>query len=205
MLHLLRSVVGTKRTNRNVCCLSACGGKDGVIGPAFLWIAERFEVLRFRLMVKRGPHMRPQASEGEAQHDYFAGLDVSVKETSVCIVHPSGKLTGASPCRSDQGVCGDGQDPAVGDARNSHNRRSGDARAVRVLLARPMGSQGHAQGYYRQAPCRTRGHLGGQRLTDVGQEIWPRDKQTPEALAAQQRAEIEKWWPIIKAANIKAE
>jgi hypothetical protein len=44
-----------------------------------------------------------------------------------------------------------------------------------------------------------------QRLTEVGQEIWPRDKQTPEALAAQQRAEIEKWWPIIKAANIKAE
>ena len=44
-----------------------------------------------------------------------------------------------------------------------------------------------------------------QRLTDVGQEIWPRDKQTPEALAAQQKAEIEKWWPIIKAANIKAE
>ena len=44
-----------------------------------------------------------------------------------------------------------------------------------------------------------------QRLTDVGQEIWPRDKQTPEALAAQQRAEIEKWWPIIKAAGIKAQ
>jgi len=31
-------------------------------------------------------------------------------------LHPSGKLTGASPCRSDQGVCGDGQDPVVGDA-----------------------------------------------------------------------------------------
>jgi tripartite-type tricarboxylate transporter receptor subunit TctC len=44
-----------------------------------------------------------------------------------------------------------------------------------------------------------------QRFTDLGQEIWPRDKQTPEALAAQQKAEIEKWWPIIKAANIKAE
>jgi len=44
-----------------------------------------------------------------------------------------------------------------------------------------------------------------QRLTDVGQEIWPRDKQTPEALAAQQKAEIEKWWPIIKEAGIKAE
>jgi hypothetical protein len=33
----------------------------------------------------------------------------------------------------------------------------------------------------------------------------PREQQTPEALAALQKADIEKWWPIIKAANIKAE
>jgi tripartite-type tricarboxylate transporter receptor subunit TctC len=44
-----------------------------------------------------------------------------------------------------------------------------------------------------------------QRLADVGQEVWPRDQQTPEALAAHHKAETEKWWPIIKAANIKAE
>ena len=44
-----------------------------------------------------------------------------------------------------------------------------------------------------------------QRLTDLGQEIWPREQQTPEALGALQKAEIEKWWPIIKAANIRAE
>jgi tripartite-type tricarboxylate transporter receptor subunit TctC len=43
------------------------------------------------------------------------------------------------------------------------------------------------------------------RLADLGQEIFPRDQQTPEALAVYQKAEIEKWWPIIKAANIKAE
>jgi tripartite-type tricarboxylate transporter receptor subunit TctC len=43
------------------------------------------------------------------------------------------------------------------------------------------------------------------RATEIGQEFWPRDKQTPEGLAAQQKAEIEKWWPIIKAANIRAE
>ena len=43
------------------------------------------------------------------------------------------------------------------------------------------------------------------RLTDLGQEIPPRDQQTPEALAAFHKAEIEKWWPIIKAANIKGE
>ena len=43
-----------------------------------------------------------------------------------------------------------------------------------------------------------------QRLKDIGQEPWPRDKQTPEALAAQQKSEIAIWWPIIKADNIKA-
>jgi tripartite-type tricarboxylate transporter receptor subunit TctC len=35
------------------------------------------------------------------------------------------------------------------------------------------------------------------RLADLGEEIFPRDKQTPEALGAFQKAEIEKWWPII--------
>jgi tripartite-type tricarboxylate transporter receptor subunit TctC len=43
------------------------------------------------------------------------------------------------------------------------------------------------------------------RLTDLGLEIFPRDQQTPEALGARQRADIEKWWPIIKAANIKGQ
>jgi tripartite-type tricarboxylate transporter receptor subunit TctC len=43
------------------------------------------------------------------------------------------------------------------------------------------------------------------RLAEIGQGTWPREQQTPEALAAEQKAEIEKWWPIVKAANIKAE
>jgi tripartite-type tricarboxylate transporter receptor subunit TctC len=43
------------------------------------------------------------------------------------------------------------------------------------------------------------------RLADLGLDIAPRDQQTPQALATLQRAEIEKWWPIIKAANIKPE
>jgi tripartite-type tricarboxylate transporter receptor subunit TctC len=43
------------------------------------------------------------------------------------------------------------------------------------------------------------------RLADLGQEIYPREQQTPEALATYQKAETEKWWPIIKAAGIKAD
>jgi tripartite-type tricarboxylate transporter receptor subunit TctC len=43
------------------------------------------------------------------------------------------------------------------------------------------------------------------RLAELGVNIPPREQQTPEALAAFQKAEIDKWWPVIKAANIKGE
>lgn len=38
-----------------------------------------------------------------------------------------------------------------------------------------------------------------------GQDIWPRQQQTPQALAAFYKAEIDKWWPIIKAEGLKVE
>jgi tripartite-type tricarboxylate transporter receptor subunit TctC len=44
-----------------------------------------------------------------------------------------------------------------------------------------------------------------QRFADIGQEVWPREQQTPQALAAYHKAETEKWWPIIGASNLKAE
>jgi tripartite-type tricarboxylate transporter receptor subunit TctC len=44
-----------------------------------------------------------------------------------------------------------------------------------------------------------------ERFKKIGQEIWPPDYQTPEALAAKQQAEIAKWTPIIKEAGIKVD
>ena len=43
------------------------------------------------------------------------------------------------------------------------------------------------------------------RLTELGQELLPRERLTPEALGAYQRAEAEKWWPIVRAAGIKVD
>jgi tripartite-type tricarboxylate transporter receptor subunit TctC len=44
-----------------------------------------------------------------------------------------------------------------------------------------------------------------ERFSDLGLDVAPREQQSPQALAAFQQAEMDKWWPIIKAANIKPE
>jgi tripartite-type tricarboxylate transporter receptor subunit TctC len=44
-----------------------------------------------------------------------------------------------------------------------------------------------------------------QRFEDLGIEIAPLAQQSPEALRAYQKAESERWWPIIKASNIKVD
>ena len=43
------------------------------------------------------------------------------------------------------------------------------------------------------------------RLADLGLDLASREQQTPEGLAAFHKAETDKWWPVIKAANIKVE
>jgi tripartite-type tricarboxylate transporter receptor subunit TctC len=43
------------------------------------------------------------------------------------------------------------------------------------------------------------------RLGELGQDLPPRDQISPQALAAYHRSEIDKWWPLIKGANIRVE
>ena len=43
------------------------------------------------------------------------------------------------------------------------------------------------------------------RLTELGQDMPTREQMTPQALAAFHKSEVDKWWPLIKGANIKVE
>jgi tripartite-type tricarboxylate transporter receptor subunit TctC len=42
------------------------------------------------------------------------------------------------------------------------------------------------------------------KLADQGFDILPREQLSPDALVAHQKNEIDKWWPILKAADVKA-
>ena len=94
------------------------------------------------------------------------------------------------------------------DAGHPDLGRERRAGTLHVGLVRLLRAQGHAEGRRRQAQRRDgagAGRSGGARrkFAELGLDVASREQQTPEGLAAFQKAEIEKWWPIIKAANIK--
>ena len=72
-----------------------------------------------------------------------------------------------------------------------------------------MGAQGHSTGVIAKLNAAAADAMADpvvrDRLGDLGLDIPPREQQTPEALGALHKAEIEKWWPIIRSANIKLE
>jgi hypothetical protein len=63
-------------------------------------------VLRFRLMVKRGHRVNGLKHQKEKRSmEHFAGLDVSVKETSICIVDETGKIVREVKVASEPEAC----------------------------------------------------------------------------------------------------
>jgi hypothetical protein len=118
-------------------------------------------------------------------------------------------LPAAGSHRQYQGLCGHGQQPLAGgpgDSNGGRGRIAGFYCSVWSALFAPKGTPSDIVAKLNAAAV---GALAGtavrERLAELGQQIVPREEQTPEALAALQRAEIEKWWPIIRAAGIRAD
>ena len=145
----------------------------------------------------------PYRGAGPAMQDLMAGqIDM--------MIDPGGQFPAAGACRQHQGLCRHGQESLGYGARHPDRGRGGIARVLRLDLACVLCAKGHAEGHHRQAQCRGRGGLGRSGGPRSGSPILvrrfsAREQQTPEALGAFHKAEIEKWWPIIKAAGIKAE
>jgi tripartite-type tricarboxylate transporter receptor subunit TctC len=75
-----------------------------------------------------------------------------------------------------------------------------------TALFAPKGTPAHIVGKLNAAAVEALAEPAVQsRLADLGNEIFPREKQTPEALAAMQRTDAEKWWPLIKEFRLKPE
>ena len=100
------------------------------------------------------------------------------------------------------------KDAAGGRARYPDRGRSRVAGLLHFGLARPLGPRARRR---MSSPSSTPPWSRGadptvrERLTELGQELPASEQQTPEALGAYQKAEIDKWWPIIKAAGIKVD
>ena len=149
---------------------------------------------RFQLIPYRGA--------GPVMQDLLAGhLDFGIE--SAATVLPQVQAGTVKALR------GHGQAPPRGGAQCSDRRRGRAAGLLHRFGVRDLGAEGHTEGDHWQAQC---GYCNAfadpaaqARFVSFGQEVVPREQQTPEALGAWHKAEIEKWWPIIKAAGIKIE
>ena len=144
----------------------------------------------------------PYRGAGPAMQDLVAGqIDM--------MIDPASNTLPQVRAGTHQGLCGHREEPPERGAGDPDRGRGRPARVSHLELAGVLCAQGHADGGRRQAQCRDRGGVGrsggarAARRSRAGDS--PREQQTPEALAACQKAEIEKWWPIIKAAGIKGE
>ena len=94
-------------------------------------------------------------------------------------------------------------------AGHPDRRRSRAARLPRLDLAGRVGAEGHAEGDHRKLNAAIAGALADpavqKRLAEIGQEMPSAEQMTPAGFGAFHKAEMDKWTPIIKAANIKPE
>ena len=144
----------------------------------------------------------PYRGAGPAMTDLLSGqVDLMVAQAAVVIPHVRAgavkSIANLSPRRSD----------ALPDIATS------DESGVPGLYASGWFGFFAPKGTPRDAVARLNGAimqvLGDRavsaRFAELGLDVASREQQTPEALAAFHKAEIEKWWPIIKSANVKAE
>ena len=145
----------------------------------------------------------PYRGAGPAMTDLLSGqVDLLVVQAAVALPQIQGgtvkAIANLSPRRSS------------GHPGHPDHRRGRRARSLYVGMVRILRAQGHAERCHGEAQCARWSQALADpgtraRFTQLGLDVASREQQTPEGLAAFHKAEIEKWWPIIKAAGLTAE
>ena len=125
------------------------------------------------------------------------------------MIEPSSNFKSLVGAGSVKPLCHHRQDAAAVVAGYSDRGRGGTARLLCLALVRALGAQGYAEGYHREAE---RHHgagagrsLGAKALRGARHRDHAARAAIAGSLRAFQKAEAERWWPIIKASNLKAE
>jgi tripartite-type tricarboxylate transporter receptor subunit TctC len=146
---------------------------------------------RFRLVPYRGT--------GPALQDLMAGhIDLVVDQVSNSLPHARAGMVNAFAVAAQARVASAPDIPTVDEAG-----APGLHMTIWYGLWAPKGTPEHVIAKINAAVVEALADpMVRQRFSELGLDVPPRNQQTPEALAAHQKAEIEKWWPMIKAANI---
>jgi tripartite-type tricarboxylate transporter receptor subunit TctC len=187
----LQELIGWLKTNPDKASMgtTGVGGQNHVAGILF----QNLTGTRFQLVPYRG--------SGPANQDLIAGqIDMLFSDPSVVPLVRAGSVKGVA-------VAAKRRLPAVPDIPTAEEAGlAGLSFSNWVGIFAPKGTPKEIIGKLSGAVVTTLAEpTVRQRLIELGVEIPSREQQMPDGLAAQQKADIELWWPIIRAANIKAE
>ena len=150
----------------------------------------------------RFPFVPYRAGSSEIMRDLVAGhIDMTFDQTITSLPHVRSGAVKAYAVTSPKRVAAAPDIPTVDEAG-----APGIYISTWYGIGVPNGTPPEAVGKLTTAAMAALADPGvRQRLASLGQEIPPPEQQTAAALAAHHKAEIEKWWPLIKAAGIRAE
>jgi tripartite-type tricarboxylate transporter receptor subunit TctC len=201
MLIVSKNALPAKNLKELVEWLKANQNK-ATIGTAGVGSGSHFSAVYLQSLIGTKIGYVPYRGTGPAMQDLVAGqIDLIVDQASNALPQVQGGKIRAYGVTDTKRLAADGSIPTVDEAG-----LKGYHISLWSALWVPKGTPKDAIAKLNAAAKEALADPAvKKRLGDVGVEIPSLDKQTPDALRALQKSEAAKWWPMIKAANVKPE